>query len=113
MELNETVQCCTTLDMLYRHPHIARHVQELAVRQERSQELPKTVTSISPHGLSYADPSCVCVAVKRVAIGLDALRSFVWGGHDYPLDDDIWLVLRKSCVSFSLPCLLRMCSTWF
>lgn len=70
------------------------------MRQERTQEIPKTVASVSPHGLAYADPSCVCVAVKRVATGLDALRSFVWAGQDYPLDDDIWLVLRQSCVPF-------------
>ena len=35
---------------------------------------------------------------------LDALQSFVWGGEDYPSDDDIWLVLRKSCVSSFLSC---------
>ena len=86
--------------MLYQHPEIARHVQELVVRQEGSHEVSKNMESSAVRRSFYAGPSCVCVAVKRVATKLDALQSFVWGGEDYPWDDDIWLVLRQSCVPF-------------
>ena len=99
VELNETAQCCTTLDMLYEHPDIARHVQKLVVLRGGSSE-PQSVASSSIRGFSYADPSFVCAAVKRVATRLDALQSFIWGGEDYPWDDDIWLVLRQSYVPF-------------
>jgi len=88
--------------MLYEHPEIARHVQKLVVRQGRNLQVPKIDGPSAVPGFSYADPSCVCVAVKRVATRLDALQSFVWGGEDYPWDDDIWLVLRQSCVPFPL-----------
>lgn len=98
MELNETAQCCTTLNMLYEHPNIARHVQKLIVRHEGYAKAPQSVGST--RGFSYAEPSYVCAAVKRVATRLDALQSFVWGGEDYPWDDDIWLVLRRSYVPF-------------
>jgi hypothetical protein len=98
VELNETAQCCTTLDMLYEHPDIARHVQKLVVRQEGSPQITQNGSLSAARDFSYADPNCVCVAVKRAATRLDALQSFVWGGVDYPWDDDIWLVLRQSCV---------------
>lgn len=91
--------------MLYEHPDIARHVQKLVVRQGGNLHVPKNDRSSPFPDFSYADPGCVSVAVKRVATRLDALRSFVWAGEDYPWDDDIWLVLRQSCVSF--PRLLR------
>lgn len=97
-ELTETAQCCTTLDMLYRHPEIARHVQKLVVRQGGGPDSPASAGSSPIRGPSYADPSYVCAAVKRVATRLDALHSFIWGGEDYPWDDDIWFVLRRSYV---------------
>ena len=99
VELNETDQCRTTLEMLYKHPDIARHVQKLVVRQRSPSEPP----GVAPHsfrGVSHMIPNPVCAAVKRAATKLDALQSFVWGGEDYPSEDDIWLVLRKSCVPF-------------
>ena len=86
--------------MLYEHPDIARHVQKLVVRQGGNLQVPQNGGSSAVRGFPYADPSCVCVAVKRAATRLDALQSFVWGGEDYPWDDDIWLVLRQSCVTF-------------
>ena len=102
VELNSADQCCTTLNMLCEHPGVARHVQKLAVRQgSRSQS--KNVSSSPLRGFSYAIRSHVCTAVKRAAARLDALQSFVWGGEDYPLEDDIWFVLRQSCVSFPFP----------
>ncbi|KAF9653265.1 hypothetical protein BDM02DRAFT_3087451 [Thelephora ganbajun] len=97
VELNETPQCCTTLNMLYEHPDIARHVQKLVVRQGGCPKIPQSVGSPATRGFSHVDPSYVCAAVKRAATRLDALQSFVWGGEDYPWDDDIWLVLRQSC----------------
>jgi hypothetical protein len=97
VELNGAAQCCTTLDMLHQHPGIARHVQKLVVRQGGCPD-PRTVRSPVIRGFSYADPSHVCAAVKRVAARLDALQSFTWGGEDYPWDDDVWLVLRQSYV---------------
>lgn len=96
VELDGTAQSCITLDMLYEHHDIARHVQKLVVRQGGSPD-PSQSTG-SPTVQAYADPSYVCTAVKRVATRLDALRCFIWGGEDYPWDDDIWLVLRRSCV---------------
>ena len=105
VELNETDQCCTTLDMLYQHPDIARHVQKLVVRQGTCPDHQHGAGPSSPFRLfSRLASSRVCAAVKRVAGRLDALQSFVWGGEDYPSDDDIWLVLRKSCVSSFLSC---------
>jgi hypothetical protein len=106
VELNETSQCCATLDMLYEHPEIARHVQKLVVRQEPRPE-PRNISSSTLRGFSYGVPSRVCAAVKRVANRLDALQCFVWGGEDYPTEDDIWLVLRQSYVP--LPRFLRVC----
>ena len=98
VELNETVQCCITLDMLDKHPNIARHVQKLVLRHGGGLKSPQSVNSSAHRGFSYPGPSYVCAAVKRAARRLDALRSFVWGGEDYPWDDDIWHILRKSCV---------------
>lgn len=86
--------------MLYEHPNIARHVQKLVVRHGTCPKVPQSVSSSATHGFSYTNPSYVCAAVKRVAIRLDALQTFVWGGEDYPWDDDIWLVLRQSYVPF-------------
>lgn len=82
--------------MLYEHPGIARHVQKLVVRQGGCPGAPKTIGSSATRRSSDPDPSHVCAAVKRVATKLDALQTFIWGGEDYPLDDDIWLVLRQS-----------------
>jgi hypothetical protein len=87
--------------MLYEHPGVARHVQKLVVRQGSCSQ-PKNFTSSTLRGFSYAVPSHVCAAVKRAAAKLDALQSFIWGGEDYPSEDDIWFVLRQSYVPFPL-----------
>ena len=100
VELNRTSQCCATLDMLYEHPDIARHVQKLVVRQGGCPGTPRSVDSFPTCASSHADSDHVCAAVKRVATRLDALQTFVWGGEEYPLDDSIWLALRESYVPF-------------
>lgn len=110
VELTETAQCCTTLDMLYEHPDIARHVQKLLTRQGSNSRVLPRVGSPFIRDFSYGDPGYVCAAVKRVATRLDVLQSFVWGGEDYPWDDDVWLVLRQSCVPS--PRFLRTRRTW-
>jgi len=87
--------------MLYERPHIARHVQKLVVRHGGYTKVPTSVALSSIRSSPIVDPSHVCAAVKRVAKRLDALQSFIWGGEDYPWDDDIWLILRTSCVDLS------------
>lgn len=99
VELNEADQCCTTLDMLYKHPGIARHVQKLVVRHSQGPQ-PRNLAPSTLRGFSYAVPSHVCAAVKRAAAKLDALQCFIWGGEDYPSEDDMWFVLRQSYVPF-------------
>jgi hypothetical protein len=110
VELNETVQCCTTLDMLYRHPDIARHVRKLVVRQGgRPDNHIATGSTPTFRLFSHLASSRVCAAVKRAAARMDALQSFVWGGEECPSEDDVWLVLRESCVRLSPSFTSRAC----
>ena len=72
-------------------PKISRTAGNLSSARHRSSVI---------RAFSSPIPSRLCAAVKRAAVNLDALHSFVWGGQDYPVEDDIWLVLRQSYVPF-------------
>ena len=67
-------QCIQTLEMLFRHPDIARHVRKLVVRT----------------GTNGSDISSV---VRKVALRFDALNTFEWDGEEMP-EEDIWFALR-------------------
>ena len=67
-------QCTQTLEMLFRHPDIARHVRKLVVRT-------------GTHG------SAISSVVRKVALRFDALNTFEWDGEEMP-EEDIWFALR-------------------
>lgn len=88
VELRQTDHCCNTLDMLGRHPEIARHVRKLVLRPK------DTLARFTTFKGAIVDARLVADAVKGVAPQLDALHSFIWAGEECPVQDDMWHALK-------------------
>lgn len=76
------------LDFLIRHPCVARKISKLVLRPSHS-------STSSLQTLQREE-----LLVKRLeflAPELVSLRTFIWDGHEMPLDS-IWATLRAWCV---------------
>jgi hypothetical protein len=81
--------------MLHKHPEIARHVRKLVVRLETPPPRFMSSSTVTAWDALFASRR-----VKMAAPCMDALSTFVWAGEIYP-EDDMWEVLRTSCVLLS------------
>ncbi|KAI0058697.1 hypothetical protein BV25DRAFT_1890725 [Artomyces pyxidatus] len=94
--LRDAPQCVHTLDMLFAHPDRARHIRTLCVRPDAQEGPPRRPVwgrKVLQDGYS------VSAAVRRTAMYLEVLRSFIWDGEELPPYDDMWFALRVFCPS--------------
>ncbi|KAJ3826843.1 hypothetical protein F5880DRAFT_1541964 [Lentinula raphanica] len=87
--LNSAEQCTTTLNMLRRHPYIARHVRELVVKPGQ--------LSSSDNQFNHSEKASSAVRDIAMSRVLDALVKFTWDFDDLPVYDDMWFALRVCC----------------
>ena len=95
--LNSAEQCTTTLNMLRRHPYIARHVRELVVKPGQ--------LSSSDNQFNHREKSSSAVRDIEMSRVLDELVKFTWDFDDLPVYDDMWFALRVWYVVKLLPVL--------
>jgi hypothetical protein len=69
--------------MLFRRPDIARHVIRLVVRPDKGRKL-----------YIRTEELLVSAAIRKVAVRLDAMSTFIWDGEEIPCCDDMWFALR-------------------
>jgi hypothetical protein len=77
--------------MLFRRPDIARHVIRLFIRPDKGRRLYRT------------EERLVSATIRKVAVRLDAMNTFVWDGEEIPRCDDMWFALRMLWVLFWCP----------
>ena len=86
-------QCTTTLDMLFRHPHRARHVRRLRVSPDPPGTAHDPARALRGRR-ALGDGYRASAAVRKAAVALEVLHSFWWDGEELPPNDDMWFALR-------------------
>ncbi|ETW80979.1 hypothetical protein HETIRDRAFT_434843 [Heterobasidion irregulare TC 32-1] len=89
-------QCTTTLDMLFRHPHRARHVRRLRVSPDPPGTAHDPARALRGRR-ALGDGYRASAAVRKAAVALEVLHSFWWDGEELPPNDDMWFALRVFC----------------